>query len=362
MRERVLARIDLGALKHNFDRVKALCPNSQVLAMVKANAYAHGLTHIALNLPWADYFGVATLEEAEALREAGVLQPIVLMAGVYEAADLEDALRLHCHLVLHVPEQIELIRSLGRFPTGVWIKVDTGMHRYGFTEQAALACYRVVRDEFKIQHIQWLSHFACADQAEDPSVLGQIERFQAVLNAYQEPKSLSNSAAILQYPEAHLDIVRPGMMLYGVSPRAGGQSIEDGLQPVMTLSSKVTAVKDVITGGTVGYGAGWVAQRPSRVAVVCAGYGDGYPQLTPNGTPVLVNGHEAHTVGRVSMDSMVIDVTDIPQVSVGNEVILWGEGLPIERVAQAMGMSPYGLLLGLTPRVCYKYHQDPILK
>ncbi len=347
--------IDLTALRHNFARVKQLAPHCKILAMVKANAYGHGMIPVAHALPNADYFGVARLEEALALREAHVTRPIVLMSGVYDDTALRQVQHHQLHMVVHSLEQIELLKHSKYLPQYVWLKVDSGMHRYGVAVAEAKMAYEQLRKILPPGHLGWMSHFACSDIPDCPMVLEQIARFEAVTQNTEAPKSLANSAAILQYPETQYDVVRPGLMLYGVSPRQNRTAQEDGLLPVMTLRSEVVALHDVPTGGSVGYAATWHAPKPSRIAVVPVGYADGYPQTMPNGTPVLVRGHRAVIAGRVSMDTLTIDVTHLPDVAIGDAVVLWGKGLPVETIAQFIKGSVYGLLTGVTKRAEYRF-------
>jgi alanine racemase len=355
MRAHAIADIDLAALRHNFARIKQLAPNSKVLAMVKGNAYGHGMIQVSQALSDADYLGVARLEEALQLREAQITRPIVLMSGVYDEAALQQACQHDCQLVVHSLEQIALLEKSRHRPAFVWLKIDTGMHRYGVAVDKAHQAHQRLLAILPKGQLGWLTHFACSDIPHHPMVLDQMARFQEITHGMSEPKSLANSAAILQYPAAHAEVVRPGLMLYGVSPRRNGTAAEDGLLPVMTLRSEVVALHQVPVGASVGYSATWRALRPSRLAVIPVGYADGYPQSIPNGTPVLVNGQHAKVAGRVSMDTLTVDVTDIANVQIGDSVILWGKGLTIETVAEYSKASVYGLLTGVTKRVEYRF-------
>lgn len=353
---RAVAHINLAALQHNYRQVKRYAPYSKVMAMVKGNAYGHGMVPVAKALAQADYFGVATLEEAMTLRVEGIVQPIVLMSGVYEAEALATLVKLGCQMVIHTQEQLELLQRTRLIPTVLWIKVDTGMHRYGFNEAQARTAYEWLKAETRA-NLRWLSHFACADQAHSEHVAAQLQA-QQWLKAFAEPKSFANSAAIIQYPNSQAEVVRPGLMLYGASPCQQRSAEELGLLPVMTLRAKVVAVHELAAGEAVGYGATWRAQSRCKIAVVSLGYADGYPQAMPSGTPVLVRGQRACTVGRVSMDAMTIDVSEVPHVALGDEVTLWGDGLPVEAVADAAHGSVYGLLTGITQRAHYDFLRE----
>jgi alanine racemase len=323
------------------------------MAVVKANAYGHGLVPTALALADADAFAVARLEEGIALRSAGVRAPIVLLEGVFNAGQLFEAAQQDFELVVHNQEQVALLKSAQsthRF--GVWVKIDSGMNRLGFRIEDFPAAYATLAACSAVApRVRVLTHLASADLRNDAATRTQLEVFENAVAGLAAERSIANSAAILGWPASHADWVRPGLMLYGVSPIAGRTAAEFGLLPAMTLYSTVIAVRRVLTGERVGYGGNWVAQRATRLAVVAVGYGDGYPRHIGNGTPVLVNGKRAPIAGRVSMDMIGVDVTDPPPVSVGDPVVLWGEGLPAELVAPCADTVPYELLCGVSQRV-----------
>lgn len=344
--------IDLGALKHNLERVRQLAPQSAVIAMVKANAYGHGIVRIAQALDKAEALGVASLEEGLILREHGVTQPIVLMEGLFYLDELQEAAKHQFTLVVHHLPHVEMLeKTQVTTPFHVWLKINTGMHRLGIDPLQFNDIYQRLARCANVHHpIGLMTHFASADQLNDSSTAEQIEVFDALTANYTGPRSFANSAAILAYPKAHRDWVRPGLMLYGASPFAGENGLKHQLKPVMTLSSRLIAINPIKAGGTVGYGRTWTAPRDQLIGIVGVGYGDGYPQFAQNGTPVLVNGVECDLVGRVSMDMLAVDLSKQPNAKIGDPVILWGSGLPVERVAQHSHTSAYEILTRMTPR------------
>jgi alanine racemase len=323
------------------------------MAVVKANAYGHGLVSTALCLADADAFAVARLEEALALRGAGVLKPIVLLEGVFNAEQLAEAARQRLEIVVHEREQLALLENYtGAHRFAIWLKIDTGMNRLGFRPQqvdAALSLLTGMRD--RLLEVRLMTHFASADEHDNPLTARQLERFAELTRGQPLARSLANSAAVFAYPAAHADWVRPGLALYGVSPFAHDVGNTLGLTAAMRLISTVIAVREVPAGETVGYGGTWRAARDSRVVIIAAGYGDGLPRSLPNGTPVLVNGQRASLVGRVSMDMIALDVTGIGPAQVGDTALLWGPELPVEEVAAHAGTISYELLCGMSQRV-----------
>ena len=354
----VSAQIDTHALRHNLAAVRARAPGARVMAVIKANAYGHGLVAVARALQGADSFAVARVDEGLALRAAGITAPVVLLEGVFERDQLEAAAQAGFELVVHVDEQVELLRHA---PAGadfvVWLKLDTGMNRLGFTDagfaaaHARLATLPAVR-----RPVRLMTHFANADSGDEASTTAQFARFHASTAGLSGERSLANSAAVLTLPAAQGDWVRPGLLLYGVSPLAASLGADLGLQPVMTLQSRIIALKQLAVGERVGYGGAWTSTRPTRLAIAAVGYGDGYPRGLPSGTPVLVGGQPAPLAGRVSMDMLGIDVTDLePAPLLGAPVVLWGPGLPVERIAGLAGTIPYELLCGISQRVAVSY-------
>ncbi len=353
MQTPIRAIVDTAALRHNLGRVRELAPGALVMAVVKANAYGHGLEKTVAALAEADGFAVARLEEALALRAAGVRRRILLLEGVLSAAQLAVAAQEGLEVMIHSFEQLRLVEE--RPDAGVmraWLKVDTGMNRLGFrVEEFAEARQRLTRVSGVARDPVLATHLANADVVGDPKTAQQLAAFESATRGVPGERSIANSAGILAWPGARGDWVRPGLMLYGASPFPGGTGRGLGLRPVMSFQSSVIAVRRVRTGETVGYGGDWRAERETVVAVVAAGYGDGYPRSAPSGTPVLVNGHRATLAGRVSMDMITVDVTGLPDVSVGDPVELWGDALPVEEVARRAGTIPYQLMCAVSQRV-----------
>lgn len=324
------------------------------MAVIKANAYGHGLAAVARSLDAADAFAVARVEEGLALRQAGITKAIVLLEGVFDRDQLEAAGAAGFELVVHLGEQVELLRAARpglRFD--VWLKLDTGMNRLGLKGDGFAAALAALGELPSVrQPVRLFSHLACADEPLKPTTQEQLQRFAQATHSLAGERSLANSAAILNFPEAQADWVRPGLLLYGVSPLAGTVGADFGLMPVMTLHSRVIAVKDVAPGESVGYGGAWTAGRPTALAIAAVGYGDGYPRSLGSGAPVLVNGKRATLAGRVSMDMVGIDVTGLePAVRLGDPVVLWGPELPVEEIAVWAGTIPYELLCGISQRV-----------
>jgi alanine racemase len=353
------ALIDTAALRHNLGTIRAYAPGAKIMAVVKANAYGHGLVSTALALADADCFAVARLEEGLALRSAGIRAPVVLLEGIFSAEQLAEAAHHGFQLVVHDPLQLKLLeanRGAERFI--VWIKMDTGMNRLGFRPEAfAPALARLRALTVPALELRVMTHLARADERSEPMTIQQIEKFEATLaaaglsGAQRMATSIGNSAGTLGHPRAHGDWVRPGLALYGVSPFADATAGEHGLRPVMTLETTVLTVREVKRGETVGYAGAWRAERDSAIAILAAGYGDGLPRHLVNGTPVLIGGTRYPLVGRVSMDMIAIDVTGAPKVATGNKAVIWGEGLAVEEVAAHAGTVPYELLCGVSQRV-----------
>jgi len=350
----VSATIDTVALAHNLQAIRGRAPHSRVMAVIKANAYGHGLVTVARALAGADALAVARVDEGLALRAAGIEQRTVLLEGVFDEVQLAAAAAACFELVVHAPEQIELLRRAAPArPFRIWLKLDTGMNRLGFKGGAFAAALDALQKLPSVEKpINFFTHLASADDPDQPTTAQQLERFAAATGSLPGERSIANSAGLLSFPAAQVDWVRPGLLLYGVSPFAGTIGADYGLTPVMTLRSHIIAVKEVAIGERVGYGGTWTAQRPTRLAVAAVGYGDGFPRGVGSGTPVLVNGERAPLAGRVSMDMIGIDVTDLSRPArPGDPVTLWGEGLPVEEVAVWANTIPYELLCGISQRV-----------
>jgi alanine racemase len=345
----IFATIDTVAMRHNLAVARRHAPRSRVLAVVKANAYGHGLLRAAAALGEAEGFGLLEIEEAVRLREAGFRQRIVLLEGFFDARELPALLQHGLAVVVHRMDQVA---ALAELPAGgkldVLLKVNSGMNRLGLSAGEYSKALDRLRGNPRIG-ITLMTHFANAD---DPrGVAWQLERLRRLPGADALPVSFANSAAILRYPETHRDWVRPGIMLYGSSPFPESSGPDLGLKAAMTLESRIIGVQQLDPGDTVGYGGVFRAGRAMRIGVVACGYADGYPRHAPNGTPVLVEGRLTGTVGRVSMDMFCADITDMPEAGVGSRVVLWGEGVPVERVANAAGTVGYQLLCAVAPRV-----------
>ena len=351
------ACINLQALQHNLSRVQQAAPHSKIMAIIKANAYGHGLVRMAQALPAADAFGVACLDEAISLREAGFDRRIVLLEGLFTAEDVGLINGYRLDVVLHHDSQLLLLEQ-GRLlrPLDVWIKLDTGMHRLGFEPDSVAAVSARLRRIRQVGNIHYMSHFCCADDLDSTATDRQLQVFQDAVATDSAAQTLANSAAILGWPATHRDWVRPGIMLYGSSPLSGHDAQTLNLQPVMTLSTRLIAVNARRQGDAIGYGEDWTCPVDMRIGVAAIGYGDGYPRHAPSGAPVLVNGKRAALAGRVSMDMICIDLRAQPDAKVGDEVILWGEGLPVDEVAAAAGTISYELLCGVGSRVRFEYH------
>ena len=352
----IRAIIDSAALRANLETVRRMAPRSRVLAIVKANAYGHDLVKTAQALADADAFGVARLEEGLRLRSEGIQSSVVLLEGVFDAEQMSAAAAHGFELVVHNAQQLALLaewKNAHRF--SVWLKVDTGMNRLGFRADEFAAAYRKLSACPAVGELRLLTHLANADVNGDGTTGEQLQLFDAVTSGLAHERSAANSAGVLSWPDAHLDWVRPGLMLYGVSPLPGKVAADFGLKPAMTLTSTVIATRRVLPGERAGYGGRWTARRVSTLAIAAVGYGDGYPRHMANGTPTLVNGTRAPIAGRVSMDMIAIDVTDLPPVKVGDPVVLWGEGLPAEEVAPHAETLSYELLCGVSQRVEHQF-------
>jgi len=346
----LVASIDSAALKHNLAVVRRHAPRSRVLAVVKANAYGHGLMRAAAALSGADGFALLELEDAVRLREAGVKQRIVLLEGFFDAGELPILARHGLAPVVHNMEQVEVLEGFpGDARLDVMLKANTGMNRLGLDPSGFARALERLRSNPRVREITLLTHFADADEAR--GVGWQLERLRRLSGHGTLPMSLANSAAILRYPETHCDWVRPGIMLYGCSPFSEGVGTESGLKPAMTLESRIIGVQELKAGDEVGYGGAFRAERNMRAGVVACGYADGYPRHAPTGTPIQVAGRMTRTLGRVSMDMLCADLTPVPEAGVGARVVLWGDGVPVERVAAAAGTVGYQLLCAVAPRV-----------
>lgn len=351
------ALINFQALRHNYQLANSLAPQSLNMPIVKANAYGHGAAPIAKALEdLAPAFGVACIEEAIELREAGITKPILLLEGTFTKDEVAISASQNFWLTIDNQEQKEdLLNAKLTSPIKVWLCVDSGMHRLGNNPEDIKSIYAELAASSNVDDDIVLStHFACSDELDNDFTQCQIDLFRSAITGIDAPTSLSNSAGILGWPQAIADWNRPGIMLYGNSPFAEPHPEADKLKPVMTLKSGVISVREIAAGETVGYAASWKAERTSRIATIALGYGDGYPRHAQSGTPVLVNGLRCPLIGRVSMDMITVDVTDIPTVAIGDEVILWGEEITANEIASHASTIGYEVVTRMamrTPRI-----------
>jgi len=347
----IRATVSAAALAHNLTVAKRRAAGAKVWAVVKANAYGHGIERAARALAAADGFAVLDFQEALRLRAVGVAQPILMLEGFFNAADLELLPKHALTPVIHNPEQVEMLR---RSPLAgeidVYLKVNSGMNRLGFGVDSLRPAYNSVRMHPQVRNVTFMTHFADADGAG--GVQAQLEWFDELTQSFEvHSRSLANSAALLRFPEARGDWVRPGIMLYGCSPFAGQSAEQLGLKPAMTLSSEIIAIQQLQPGERVGYGFSYEAVGEMTLGVVACGYADGYPRHASTGTPVLVNGKRTRLVGRVSMDMISVDLSGLPGAYIGTPVTLWGEGLSADEVGAAAGTLSYELFCKLNTRV-----------
>jgi alanine racemase len=357
MSRTVVAHVDTSAVVRNYRRLKALAPHSRTLAVVKANAYGHGIEAVGRALRGADGFGVAALDEAVALREAGLTEPIVLFAGFDSPEDLAHLRQLSIWPVLHHPAQIAMLEAeAATEPLKLWIKVDSGMHRLGFPpDELRDALARLSALPNVDPALVLMSHFASADEPGKDTTARQIRAFDEATAGLGYPHSLANSAAVLGVPQAHRDWNRPGGMLYGLSTQDGCCGADFGMESAMRLSARLVAVRSMVAGEAIGYAGAFVCPKAMTIGVAAIGYGDGYPRHAQTGTPALVAGHPARIVGRVSMDLIALDLDGVQDPRCGMDVVLWGDGLAVETVAASAGTISYDLTCGLTRRVAFQY-------
>jgi alanine racemase len=348
------ALIDLQALRHNLDCIQKMAPQAKIMAVVKANAYGHGLVRVASALQGVDALAVARLGEALSLRRHGVDTPVVVLEGIFNLEQLGQAQQQLIAVVIHDPNQLELLRQADpRLNLSVWIKIDSGMHRLGVAVEEVRALWRALCEIKAIRRpIGFMTHLSHADLPEHPATTLQLLRFEQACAGLPGPRCIANSAAVLGHRQTHAQWLRPGIMLYGVSPFSHRWSPEFNLKPVMRLVSELIAIKPLRQGEGVGYGAIWRAPRDTHLGVVAVGYGDGYPRHARNGTPVLVGQRRVPLVGRVSMDLITVDLGPSPQETVGTPVVLWGDPrLLVEEVAAHADMIAYELLCIISGRV-----------
>ncbi len=348
----LVAITHVAAMQANLAAARKAVPDARTWAVVKADAYGHGLEHATRAFEAADGLSLVEFDRAGRLRELGWKKPIMMMQGMFDVADIEHLVRDDLQPVIHHVEQCRMLEtSPVNRPLAVHLKINTGMNRLGFMPSQVSEIYRRLKSLPAVRSVSLMTHFANADSnGTMPDVAAQIEAFQRATTGLDAEISLSNSAATLLQPQIRSDWIRPGVMLYGGAP--GTQSaLSLGLQPAMTLQSRVIATQSLRAGDSVGYGSLFIADGPMRIGIVACGYADGYPRLASTGTPVLLNGVRTRILGRVSMDMLNIDLSPLPNADVGSEVTLWGEGLPIDEVAAHAGTIGYELMCGIAPRV-----------
>ena len=348
--------IDLAALRHNYSRVQQLASGSRVVAVVKADAYGHGIVRVARALEDADAFGVACMEEAAQLRTAGISKRILLLEGPYSTEELAAVAELHLDIVVHHESQLQMLQQANvQGELTAWLKIDSGMHRLGFDPAEVPAVLDSLQSTPCINdNIIMMTHLATANEPGNEMNQQQLQTFRNAINGYQGECSIANSAATISFAASHGDWVRPGLMLYGVSPLEDAQAGDHDLRPVMTLRSQLISVKRIRQGESVGYGASWRCPSDTTIGIVAAGYGDGFPRHARSGTPTLVNGKRATIIGNASMDMLTVDLSAQPGAQVGDEVELWGSALPIEEVAMYADTVPYELLCGVHKRLTFE--------
>ena len=357
MSRTTVATIHLGALRHNLARIRALAAPARVMAVVKADAYGHGLERVARALDaQADAFAVAALGDGLRLRAAGHRQRIVVLSGPDDASDIAEMQRLQLDVAIHHEAQLQWLAQAApaRGRLRVWLKIDSGMHRLGFApERVADAHARLAAMPGIDPEIGLLTHFSESEVFDGEQTPAQIARFDEVTRSFDGPRSLANSAAVLGWPSTRSDWVRSGGLLYGLSVVDGRTGSDFGFRPAMTLSTRLIAINPVRGGERIGYNGTWICPEDMPVGVAAVGYGDGYPRSAAAGTPVLVGNQRVPLIGRVSMDLITLDLREAPAAKVGDRVILWGPELPVELIAAQAGTISYELTCGMTRRVLF---------
>lgn len=357
----ILATIDQSAFTHNLQIVRQHAPNSKVMSVVKANGYGHGLINAAQGLSGTDGFAVLGLNEGIDLREAGFQQTILLLEGVFSVNELSIASSFNVDIVVHCLPQIEMLEGVTIIrKVNVHLKMNTGMNRLGFTPDEYLSAFARLKACKNVAQITLMTHFATAD--DEAGIAAPLALFQSIVKHLNQPISLANSATILRHPAAHAHWVRPGIMLYGASPVTGSAAASYHLKPTMSLTSEIISVQTLQKGQSVGYGNRFTATKTTKVGIVACGYADGYPrhagQFTDNqtifGAPIAVAGKLTQTLGRVSMDMLYCDLSNVSDANIGTPVELWGSQVPVDAVAEACGTVGYELLCAVAPRVPFK--------
>ncbi|HVN36329.1 MAG TPA: alanine racemase [Casimicrobiaceae bacterium] len=354
----IYAQLSLPALRGNLARARALAPETQVMAVVKANAYGHGLLRVLPALTDADGVALIELDAAIALRAEHYVRRILLLEGFFAPDELTEISARRLAVVVHNDEQLRML-ELARLerPLEVFVKINSGMNRLGIAPSEVARVVERLNHCESVAVLRLMTHLARAD--EDDGIAEALATFNAACRGLPYPRSIANSAGVVRHSDVGGDIVRPGIMLYGATPFALKSAVSLGLEPVMTLRSELIAVQALRPNESVGYGAAYTATRAQRIGVVACGYADGYPRGAPNGTPVLVCGKKARIAGRVSMDLITVDLTDVPEATVGSPVVLWGQGLPVDDIAHAASTVGYELLCAVAPRVPFVVSNVP---
>ncbi|WP_428239659.1 alanine racemase [Gynuella sp.] len=347
-----LATVDIKALKHNLNTIRQHAPESKIWAVVKANGYGHGAISTAKALTsLADGFAVSTFVEALELQQAGITRPILLLEGCVTLDQTQEAISRNMEMVIHNEIQLDWLTQISNLSSQkIWLKIDTGMHRLGLSPEVGTLWATKLTQEYRCK-VAYITHFACADTPEHPFNQLQLNSFAPFTKQMGCEFSMANSAAIFSLPQSRGNWIRPGIALYGASPFSDKSAQQLNLVPAMTLTAPVIAIHQIPKGQHVGYGANWCAERNSTIATLAIGYGDGYPRHAGNNTPTWINGHIAPVVGRVSMDMLTIDITDIAGIDIGNDVELWGKNLSVDHVASHVGTIGYELLTRLSARI-----------
>ncbi|WP_444994788.1 alanine racemase [Aliikangiella sp. IMCC44359] len=360
------AIINLKAVKHNVSIVKQLAPGCKIMAVVKADAYGHGIVQVANCFTDVEAIAVACMDEAIKLREAAITKPIILLEGFFSQGELRQAIEYDLQTVVHQESQLleleklsaKILSATPDYQLKVWLKLDSGMNRLGFEEQDFIEAYQRIKQIKVVDTVNLMSHLACADDIKNLMSKEQIKKFNITTKGMQGLRSMANSAGVVAWPESHYDWVRPGIILYGCSPMLGINGLAHHLQPAMTLESQLFAIRNLKPGDKVGYGSAWTAQKSTKIGVIAIGYGDGYPRHAKEGTPVWIEGKTYPLVGKVSMDMITVDLGADCKLDIGSKAVLWGEGLPVETIAEFANTIPYTLLCGVTSRVKFKWKND----
>lgn len=346
------AYIDLSALTHNLSVTRQYAPHARLMSIIKADAYGHGLLHTAQALKQTDGFALLELGAAIELREAGYHHPILLLEGFFSTKELALFKQYQLSAVIHHSEQVAMLSTCKQPALEIFLKINTGMNRLGFSPEQFPIVFDKLTSNQTINKITLMTHFANADDTiGNQSFLKQFQCFNKITSAYNQQTSLANSAAIIRHPETHADWVRPGIMLYGASPFTDKTASDLNLKPAMTLASSIIAIQHLKRGDSVGYGGVFKAEKSMKIGIVACGYADGYPRHARTNTPVLVNNQRSRTLGLVSMDMLAIDLTEVENAQLNNPVILWGKGMPVEKIAYAADTISYELLCALSSRV-----------